>query len=171
MHKPYAIALALLVVFSGIPTGANAQEQSHNSIPTTQISLIADQSLVGITTTKLAVPNPVAPVVQTKVTRELVKQYAKEQFATTFAGQSFDQMNYIIENESKWDPTATNPYSGACGVAQMLPCIGKQGITAPGVAYSSLSYQDQVQLLYTYVSKRYGTVARAYAHKRLTGWY
>jgi len=171
MHKHYAIALALLVVFAGIPTGAQAQEQEPNSITTQQVTLQKDFTLVS-TTTNLVVPTPVATVEAPKaVTKNVVKQFAQEEFAKTFPGESFDQFAYIVEHESNWDPSATNPWSDACGVAQLLPCVGKPGLVAAGVSYKSLSYQEQVKIMFKYIKTRYKTVAKAYGHKRLTGWY
>ncbi|MDY6143789.1 MAG: G5 domain-containing protein [Arcanobacterium sp.] len=72
-------------------------------------------------------------------------------------------VDYIVSKESSWNPNAVNPSSGACGLAQALPCSKMGG-----------NWNDPVVALrwqYGYVNSRYGGYAGAVAHSKATGWY
>lgn len=62
-------------------------------------------------------------------------------------------VNYIVQHESGWNPNATNPRSGACGLVQAYPC-GK----VPGNGYDPV---DNLRWANGYASK-YGGWAGAY---------
>ncbi len=68
----------------------------------------------------------------------------------------------IVSKESGWNPNATNSSSGACGLAQALPC-GK----VPGNGYNPV---DSLKWMNTYVS-RYGGWEGAYAFWQANHWY
>ena len=71
--------------------------------------------------------------------------------------------NELIRRESGCNPLARNPSSGACGVAQELPC-GKSGCT----------YGDgacQVNWMNSYVISRYGSWSAAVAFHNSNNWY
>ena len=72
-------------------------------------------------------------------------------------------VDYIVSRESSWNPSARNPSSGACGLAQVYPCskIGS-------------SWDDPVASLkwqYNYVSSRYGGYQGAYNFWSRNHWY
>lgn len=69
----------------------------------------------------------------------------------------------LIARESGCNPNAVNPTSGACGVAQELPC-GKSGCKLGDGAC-------QVAWMNSYVLSRYGSWANAVAHSNAVGWY
>jgi len=69
----------------------------------------------------------------------------------------------LIRRESGCNPNAVNPSSGACGVAQELPC-GKSGCSLGDGAC-------QVAWMKRYVEARYGSWAGAIAHHNLKNWY
>lgn len=69
----------------------------------------------------------------------------------------------LIRRESGCNPYATNPSSGACGVAQELPC-GKSGCSLGDGAC-------QVRWMNTYVIGRYGSWAGAVNFHSLHNWY
>lgn len=69
----------------------------------------------------------------------------------------------LIRRESGCNPNAVNPSSGACGVAQELPC-GKSGC---GLGNGAC----QVAWMHQYVQGRYGTWANALGHSYSVGWY
>lgn len=90
----------------------------------------------------------------------------KEQWMAA-AGIPEDQWTYvdfIVSKESGWNPGATNASSGACGLAQALPCskIGGAGGYDPVTA---LRWQKD------YVEQRYGGYAGAYAFWTANHWY
>lgn len=69
----------------------------------------------------------------------------------------------LIKRESGCNPNAVNPSSGACGVAQELPC-GKSGCSLGDGAC-------QVIWMNNYVHGRYGSWANALGHSYSVGWY
>lgn len=71
--------------------------------------------------------------------------------------------NELIRRESGCNPNAVNPTSGACGVAQELPC-GKSGCSLGDGAC-------QVKWMNTYVLARYGSWANAVGFHNRNNWY
>ena len=69
----------------------------------------------------------------------------------------------LIRRESGCNPYAKNPSSGACGVAQELPC-GKSGCSLGDGAC-------QVRWMNSYVIGRYGSWAGAVNWHNLKNWY
>ena len=69
----------------------------------------------------------------------------------------------LIRRESGCNPHAVNPSSGACGVAQELPC-GKSGCSLGDGAC-------QIAWMQRYVNSRYGGWAGAIAFHNAKGWY
>ena len=69
----------------------------------------------------------------------------------------------LIRRESGCNPHAVNPSSGACGVAQELPC-GKSGCSLGDGAC-------QIAWMQRYVNGRYGGWAAAIAFHNAMGWY
>lgn len=71
--------------------------------------------------------------------------------------------NDLIARESGCNPNAINPSSGACGVAQELPC-GKSGCSLGDGAC-------QVKWMNMYVIGRYGSWLAAIQFHNLNHWY
>jgi hypothetical protein len=71
--------------------------------------------------------------------------------------------NELIRRESGCNPYARNQSSGACGVAQELPC-GKSGCSLGDGAC-------QVRWMNSYVKGRYGSWSAAVAHHNSHNWY
>lgn len=69
----------------------------------------------------------------------------------------------LIRRESGCNPNAINKSSGACGVAQELPC-GKSGCSLGDGAC-------QVAWMHRYVMSRYKSWANAIAHHNAENWY
>lgn len=72
-------------------------------------------------------------------------------------------VDYIISKESGWNPQAINPSSGACGLAQQLPC-GKW----------PHQWNDPVGALIdanNYAIQRYGSWAQAYNFWTANNWW
>lgn len=69
----------------------------------------------------------------------------------------------LIRRESGCNPYAKNPSSGACGVAQELPC-GKSGCSLGDGAC-------QVKWMNSYVIGRYGSWSAAVAFHNANNWY
>lgn len=69
----------------------------------------------------------------------------------------------LIRRESNCNPNAVNSSSGACGVAQELPC-GKSGCSLGDGAC-------QVKWMNNYVANRYGSWSNAVAFHNANNWY
>ena len=71
--------------------------------------------------------------------------------------------DYIVGNESHWNPNSINASSGACGLAQALPCS-----KVPG---NPLNPIDSLNWMNGYVNGRYGGWAGAYNWWTVHRWY
>lgn len=69
----------------------------------------------------------------------------------------------LINRESGCNPYAVNPSSGACGIAQELPC-GKSGCQL-GESVCQIAWMQ------SYVKARYGSWANAVAFHDRNNWY
>lgn len=69
----------------------------------------------------------------------------------------------LIMRESSCNPNAVNPSSGACGIAQALPCSKKPGQWSDPV--NSMRWMQQ------YVLNRYGSWAKAVQFHDANNWY
>ncbi|WP_449372387.1 aggregation-promoting factor C-terminal-like domain-containing protein [Arthrobacter psychrolactophilus] len=77
-------------------------------------------------------------------------------------------MNLLWERESNWRTNATNPSSGAYGIAQSLPA-SRYGET--GANDWLTNYRTQVDWGLGYIKERYGSPCGAWAHSEAIGWY
>lgn len=69
----------------------------------------------------------------------------------------------LVAKESGFDPGAINPTSGACGIAQALPC------TKMKCSLSDINCQLDWQ--WDYIANRYGTITKALEFHYANGWY
>lgn len=83
--------------------------------------------------------------------------------ASVIPQESWGAADYIVSQESGWDPNATNPSSGACGLAQALPCS-----KVPGNPYDPV---NSLNWMNGYVIGRYGSWEEAVRFKQANGWY
>jgi cell wall-associated NlpC family hydrolase len=86
--------------------------------------------------------------------------------ATWGAGQ-FPYLYMLWERESGWDPTATNPLSGAYGIPQALPAVK---MASAGLDWQTDPY-TQIIWGIGYIKATYGTPQAAWAHELTYGWY
>ncbi len=86
--------------------------------------------------------------------------------ATWGAGQ-FPYLNALWERESGWNPTATNPVSGAYGIPQALPAVK---MASAGLDWATDPY-TQIIWGIGYINATYGTPQAAWAHEVAYGWY
>lgn len=92
--------------------------------------------------------------------------------STRLAGHGWgqDQFQCLVqlwERESNWRTNATNPYSGAYGIAQALP-PGKYAATGSDWL---TNYRTQVDWGLGYIQDRYGSPCGAWGHSESVGWY
>ena len=75
-------------------------------------------------------------------------------------------MDQLMGKESGFNPYARNPYSGACGIPQALPCAKLLNVIG-----SLDNVAGQIQWTLDYVAGRYTTPSGALAHHYAKGWY
>ncbi|GAA1318277.1 transglycosylase SLT domain-containing protein [Leucobacter albus] len=83
--------------------------------------------------------------------------------AAGIAESDWGYVDFIAQKESGWNPNATNPSSGACGLIQALPCS-----KVPGSGYDPV---DNLRWANGYASNRYGSWAGAYAFWTANHWW
>jgi hypothetical protein len=96
------------------------------------------------------------------------KIYASGRLSAYGWGQ--DQFQCLLSlwtKESNWLTTATNPYSGAYGIAQALP----PGKYASAGSDWLTSYRTQIEWGLGYISDRYGSPCGAWSHSVQYNWY
>jgi hypothetical protein len=77
-----------------------------------------------------------------------------------WTGVQWEDLYALWNRESGWNPLAVNPTSGACGIAQRLPCQG-------GYPDARSEILDGL----SYIHGTYGDPAGAWAHSEAYGWY
>lgn len=96
------------------------------------------------------------------------KNYAQSRLgAFGWAPGEFSCLNRLWERESNWRTNATNPYSGAYGIAQSLP-PSKYASAGPDWL---TNYRTQIEWGLGYIQNRYGSPCGAWNHSQSVGWY
>lgn len=83
--------------------------------------------------------------------------------ASNIPPESWGYADYMVQKESSWNPNAINRSSGACGLAQALPCSKVPG--NPFDPVNSLNWMN------SYVNGRYGGWEGAYNFWLSRKWY
>ena len=83
--------------------------------------------------------------------------------ASNIAQADWGYADYIVGRESGWNPNSTNASSGACGLAQALPCS-----KVPGNPYNPV---DSLNWMNGYAVGRYGSWENAYNFWVSHHWY
>ncbi|WP_353055464.1 transglycosylase SLT domain-containing protein [Leucobacter sp. CX328] len=122
-------------------------------------------------------PKPVAKTVETSGSSEDSSESASTESlrytgggapsewmaAAGIAQSDWGFVDYIASRESGWNPNATNPDSGACGLIQAYPCS-----KVPGNGYNPV---DNLQWANGYAVGRYGSWAAAYDFWTSNHWW
>lgn len=96
------------------------------------------------------------------------KSYAAGQLAAYGWGQDqFQCLASLWTKESNWLTNATNPYSGAYGIAQSLPASKYASAGSDWLT----SYRTQVNWGLSYIADRYGSPCGAWNHSVANNWY
>ncbi|MHA7301136.1 aggregation-promoting factor C-terminal-like domain-containing protein [Pseudarthrobacter sp. MDT1-22] len=96
------------------------------------------------------------------------KTYAAGQLGAYGWGQDqFPCLASLWTKESNWLTTATNPYSGAYGIAQSLPASKYASAGSDWLT----SYRTQVSWGLSYIADRYGSPCSAWNHSVANNWY
>lgn len=83
--------------------------------------------------------------------------------AAGIAQSDWGYVDYIVTHESGWNPNATNPSSGACGLVQALPCS-----KVPGGGYDPVANLTWAN---GYAVSRYGSWSGAYSFWISNSWW
>lgn len=86
-------------------------------------------------------------------------------------GNQWTALDSLWSRESSWSNTATNPSSGAFGIAQALPPSKYPKAGQPASAGGSASATTQIAWGLSYIRSRYGDPVTAWAHELANGWY
>jgi hypothetical protein len=84
-----------------------------------------------------------------------------------WASSEFGCLNELWERESGWNPSATNPYSGAYGIPQALPA---SKMASAGADWAT-NPATQIRWGLDYIKATYGAPCAAWSHETATGWY
>ncbi|ALO67560.1 hypothetical protein AS189_15025 [Arthrobacter alpinus] len=96
------------------------------------------------------------------------RAYASSQMAANgWAQGEFQCLNQLWDRESSWLTNATNPSSGAYGIAQSLP----PGKYASAGSDWLTNYRTQINWGLGYIKNRYGSPCGAWNHSQSVGWY
>ena len=96
------------------------------------------------------------------------KSYAAGRLSAYGWGQDqFQCLAQLWTKEYNWLTTATNPYSGAYGIAQALP----PGKYASAGSDWLTSYRTQIEWGLGYIRERYGSPCTAWNHSVAKNWY
>ncbi len=83
--------------------------------------------------------------------------------ASGIAEEYWGYVDFMVTRESSWNPNAVNRSSGACGLAQALPCS-----KVPGNPFDPV---NSLQWMNGYVNGRYGGWEGAYSFWQRNKWY
>ncbi|MFN8078032.1 MAG: hypothetical protein U0Q19_00560 [Kineosporiaceae bacterium] len=84
-----------------------------------------------------------------------------------WSASQYAPLEKLWMRESGWRWNAVNPSSGACGIAQALPC---SKMSSFGSDYRTNPI-TQIRWGLDYIKDRYGSPSAAWAHSQATGWY
>jgi hypothetical protein len=96
-----------------------------------------------------------------------LKAEAEKLVTRRFGGSQFESFSHIVDHESSWSPSATEPSTGAYGLGQALPAskmspYGSDYLTNP---------TTQLRWMVEYISERYGTPNVAWEFWQRNHWY
>lgn len=161
MIKIFIVIVAIVLSTLALPT---QKEEAQAVAPKATIKVAQKEEPIK-EATKEVTPEP-SPVVEHTVAPTQVIHTGTKYDWMSAAGipeTDWDNVDSIVTRESGWNPDAVNPSSGACGLAQALPC-SKTGD----------SWNDPVVALtwqYQYVTSRYGGYTGAVSFWNIHHWY
>jgi soluble lytic murein transglycosylase-like protein len=148
------LVACLFTVLVNEPPRQVTAEVTPVTVNNTQVEKVVDTTSIAPTVTPQPPPPPVKKYTGTKY--EWLAQAGVPETDWQYA-------DYIVSKESSWNPNAVNRSSGACSLAQSLPCSKIKG-----------DWRDPVNALkwqYNYVKSRYGSYYQAYQFWRVNHWY
>jgi hypothetical protein len=111
----------------------------------------------------LLIISPVKAYTKKQCKVYVYKQVIKKGWTKT----DYDNLVKLWNKESNWNAKAVNKRSGACGIAQALPC---KKMKSYGKDYR-MNCKTQIRWGLDYIKKRYKTPTRAWQHFQRKHWY
>jgi hypothetical protein len=161
--KPLLIVLGITGLLSQVPqerTIADGIVPEHVTITEAVAEIEKEVPPLAEPAKAVVVPKP---VVKPVVTHTVTGNKQDWLLASGIPQAEWHYVDYIVTKESGWNPLAVNKSSGACSLAQALPC-GKIGSDWRNPV-TALRWQ------YNYVLARYGSYAKAYSFWVANQWY
>jgi cytoskeletal protein RodZ len=127
------------------------------------------KSTTSASTTKAASAAPTASSTATSSATTSSPQQIAQSMLSSYGWDS-GQWTYLYqlwEKESGWSVTATNPGSGAYGIAQANPASQMDSVGSDWQTDAT----TQIKWGLEYIKDRYGSPAAAWAHETADGWY
>lgn len=156
----------ILITFSGVLLVCSPIELINNSVSAKNATTIVKK----ISAKKTKIKRKIAKKVQKrkKYNKNAIKSYAHN-LVLKYGWSEYDYecLVKLWNRESSWNPYAVNKKSGACGIAQSLPCNKMRSF---GKDYKT-NYKTQIKWGLNYIKNRYGTPANAWNHSQRKGWY
>lgn len=100
-------------------------------------------------------------------TTSSLKAYAKKLLGSYGWSGQWGDFNALEMSEAGWNPKATNPSSGAYGLAQALPA----GKYASAGSDWKTNGETQLRWMMSYIKDRYGDPAKAWSFHQRNNWY
>ena len=103
----------------------------------------------------------------TTIPKETIKALIKNKVVQKWGIEAWEDVEYVLNGESGFDPYIVNKSSGACGIFQALPCT----------KLPSLDITDQINWGIKYIEDRYNykngllPPANASEFKKENNWY
>lgn len=153
-----ALAVAAMIIPGAWTAAASARPVS----PAHSVS-----SVPAASPTQSATPSPSPKVPAKRLTpKQLAKLLMWQKFHWKPATQ-FHYLDLLWTKESRWNPRAYNPYTGAAGIPQAVPG-SKMASAGPNWRTSA---RTQILWGLGYIKSRYGSPSAAWAHEAAHGWY
>lgn len=118
---------------------------------------------LGVMVILLLIATPVSAYTKTQCKAYAYKQVIKRGWTKT----DYNNLVKLWNKESNWNAKAYNKSSGACGIAQALPC---KKMKSYGKDYKT-NCKVQVNWGLDYIKKRYRTPTKAWNHWLKKHWY
>lgn len=118
--------------------------------------------IIGVLVVFIFIPNVKA------YTKNQCKAYAyKQVIKKGWNKNDYNNLVKLWNKESGWNAKAVNKKSGACGIAQALPC---KKMKSYGKDYKT-NCKVQIRWGLDYIKKRYKTPTKAWQHFQKKHWY
>lgn len=137
---------------------AKKKEEEEKAEAATKAKIAAE-----IKTNSFSAPLSKAPSASGVTSPTENQEYAR----SILSEADFSCLNFIVGKESGWSTTATNPSSGAYGVAQSLPA---SKMASAGSDWQT-NGKTQVNWMISYLAERYGSPCQGQQFWLKSGWY